>query len=457
MWLMRKTPCSTAMTVPCTARYSSRTLLSAVAICALVATGCGGGSGSTGRDSSGGEPGTGVPTSSPGDDGATAASATVALPERFEGSEDDFYVVPDPLPSGNPGDLIRYQDLGTTELPAVDGSTGSTRSVNTVRVMYHSNDASGTDRATTGIVTYPEGEDAPEDGWPVVSYAHGTAGLAPSCALSRDGQPAPDWGVQGVSAATDYVGLGPVGEIHPYLSKFSEGNAVIDIVTAAGQVPASGAGSRWVAIGHSQGGHAALAAHELAAKRAPDLSLAATVALAPGVGINESYGGTDDLLTTVLTMMEVYGGATEHEEIEVGDYFTPDAVTGAEVFATGCVNEIVAQLTPVVSAGPFKVDPWSTGPAKSILEANQVGDRAVEGVPVFLALGTADTTVLPQRVEKFFDKLCRAGQTTEFQRFRGADHGTIIPMATTEVARFLNGALDGSLPPTDDCPGDQRG
>ena len=99
--------------------------------------------------------------------------------------------------------------------------------------------------------------------------------MAEQCALSRSATEAPGWGVEGVWAMTDYVGQGPVGELHPYLSKPSEGNAVIDAVRAARQLPDAGASERWVSIGHSQGGHGALSAHELAAERAPELGWSA--------------------------------------------------------------------------------------------------------------------------------------------------------------------------------------
>lgn len=369
-------------------------------------------------------------------------------PELFEGSDDDFYVVPDPVPAGDPGDLIRYQIVGTQ-----DQTDGYNRT--TVRVMYHSEDASGADRAVTGIVTYPDAA-GPEGGWPVVSYAHGTAGMATMCAPSRDGRAAPGWGVEGVWAATDYVGLGPIGEIHPYLSKPSEGNAVIDIVTAAAQLPDSGAGKRWVGVGHSQGGHAALAAHELAAERAPEPELVATAAIAPGVGIDISYG-VDEQLMTVLTMMQLYGGATEHDDIDIGDYLTGEAVEDAEIFRTGCVDEIVFELTPTVVTEPFEVDPWITEPAASMLRGNRVGTRAVADVPVFLASGNDDLTVVPARVSDFFDKLCALGQPTVMREVRDADHGSIIALVSNEVGEFLNSALDNSAidnsaPVPDDCP-----
>ena len=36
--------------------------------------------------------------------------------------------------------------------------------------------------------------------------------------------------------ATDYVGMGPVGEVHPYLSGLSEAQPVIDSVRAASRI-----------------------------------------------------------------------------------------------------------------------------------------------------------------------------------------------------------------------------
>jgi len=43
---------------------------------------------------------------------------------------------------------------------------------------------------------------------------------------------------------TDYNGLGPVGELHPYLSKAAEGNAVIDAVRAVRRLPGAHADPR---------------------------------------------------------------------------------------------------------------------------------------------------------------------------------------------------------------------
>lgn len=389
-----------------------------------------------------------VAACSGGDDDETATTTTTASTEAtttstapeveaFAGPVDDFYVVPDPLPPGEPGDLIRTQEVGE-----VDGRV-------TVRVMYHSQDATGADRAVTGIVTYPTAE-APEGGWPVISTAHGTTGIASQCALSRSQPEAPGWGVDGVWAMTDYVGQGPVGELHAYLSKPSEGNAVIDAVRAARQLPEADAGERWISVGHSQGGHGALSAHELAAERAPELELAGTVALSPGAMLDRVYGGIDPIVTSILTMMAMVGGQAEHPDIDLADYLSPEAIAAADIFETGCLDEITEALIPIAIGGAFVADPRETEPAATLIRENDVGSVAVDGVPVYLASGTLDDRVVIDRVRDLYDRMCAAGQVTELTVVEGADHGSILPATADAVTAFIEARLAGD-DPTDTC------
>jgi len=356
----------------------------------------------------------------------------------WAGTDDGFYEVPDPLPPGEPGDLLRVQRVGEA-----DGHI-------TERVMYRTVDATGADRAATGLITYPEAS-PPADGWPVVSTAHGTTGIAAPCAPSRTVAAAPGWGVDGVWAMTDYIGLGPVGERHAYLSKVDEGNAVIDIVRASRQLPAAHAGDRWVAVGHSQGGHGALAAHELAAEHAPELRLVATVALAPAALLDRVYGGIDPIVTTILTMMGAYGAQDEVPAMDPGRYLTDDALQAAAVFDTGCLGEITEALIPVAAAGAFTADPRDTEPARSLILDNDVGSVAVDGVPLLLASGTNDDRVVIDRFRDTVDRVCRSGQVAEVEVVPGATHDSILGAMADRVAAFLEGALAGE-PPRDDCP-----
>jgi hypothetical protein len=57
--------------------------------------------------------------------------------------------------------------------------------VTATRIAYASRDANGRPVLATGVVLLPPGE-APEGGWPVLAWAHGTAGVARVCAPSLD-------------------------------------------------------------------------------------------------------------------------------------------------------------------------------------------------------------------------------------------------------------------------------
>jgi len=316
--------------------------------------------------------------------------------------------------------------------------------------MYHSRDAQDRDRVVTGLVTYPTAH-APKGGWPIVATAPGTTGVAAQCGISHQAAEAPGWGVQGVWVMTDYIGLGPVGDpLHPYLSRLSEGHSVIDAVRAAHQVPNAGAGRRWLSVGHSQGGHGALSAAELSARYAPELKLVGTLALAPGAMFDRVYGGIDPIVTSILLVMGLYGGANEHPGVDVRDYVTPDLAAVAGVLKTGCLSDITAALVPLAAGGHlFKADPRRTEPARSILLANDVGKAKVDA-PLFLVSGTADDRVVIDRVLDLDKLLCATGQVTELLIVHGATHDSIVPQTAQQTSAWLNARLQGD-DPTNSC------
>lgn len=350
--------------------------------------------------------------------------SVTAAPRNFGVGLDDFYTVPNPLPPGAPGELIRTQEISRTSDQV------------SLRIMYHSRDVNGLDRAVTGVATYPLTA-APQGGWPVVSTAHGTTGLATQCAPSRTATGAPGWGVAGVAVMTDYIGLGPIGELHSYLSRTDEGDSVIDAVRAVRNIPEAHASANWLSIGHSQGGHGAMAAAELANSYAPELQLLGTVALAPGAMFDRVYGGIDPIVTAILTLMSLYGNASEYPDINLADYFTPQALQAAQVIRTGCLDAIQNALVPAYAAGMFVKDPRYVEPTRSLILSNDVGN-VVEGVPLFLANGTLDDRVVIQRTEDLYARLCAVGQVTEFHVVEGADHASVLPATAAMVTQFLN-------------------
>ena len=397
----------------------------AVALLAAVLAGCS-------SDESGS-----APTSA--EESSTEASTTTSSIAPFAGPG-DFYDVPDPLPEGEPGELVRYERIDTPDV------TDRVR----YRVMYHSRDAMDRDAAVTGLVSVPTGE-APEGGWPTLSWGHGTVGLAPACAPSRDGGGIPAFGTDGILVASDYVGLGPNGQVHAYLSGEAEGHSVIDIVRAARQLPDVEASDEWTTVGTSQGGHAVLFAGELASDYAPELDLVGTVAMAPGSNLDQTYPGDVPLTINAVKAMAIYGMAVDHPEIRPEDYATPALVELAEQMKVRCLGDLTAQIAAMPTDGYWTVDPLTTDVGRKISQANSPG-RVAADAPVLLVQGDKDIVVSPARTQALFESMCEAGQVVELEVVPDGGHD----MKTMEAARdtiesWLQARLDGE-PAPDGCP-----
>ena len=407
-----------------------RALPALLTVAVLAAAACSsGGDGSDGSDGSDGP-----------DAGSPAGADTPAAPgevESFTGPVDAFYAVPDPLPAGEPGELIRTMPLDA----AGPGEVG-------LRIMYHSTDAEGDDRAVTGVVYHPTGE-APDDGWPILAWAHGTSGIAAPCAPSRVPVAPPAFGVEGVRVATDYIGLGPDGELHPYLSAAAEGHAVIDGVAAARALAEAHAGDRWVVTGHSQGGHAALVTNEMAADRLPEVELLGAVAIAPGSQLGESYG--DDLQIRIITTMVLFGAAAEDPEVDPRDYLSPDAyAAAADVIRNRCVGDIITAMVPVAGAADYWVtEPRTDSVGSAWLDENDPGQVASDS-PLLIVQGGQDPIVVPARTAALFERLCGVGQVVEQLDLPTATHDTEPTEASDEIATWLAARFAGE-PATDGC------
>ncbi|MDP8988286.1 MAG: lipase, partial [Actinomycetota bacterium] len=133
----------------------------------------------------------------------------------------DVGSVPESPPGGEPGDLVALAARSTPEVPA---------GARAWDLLYLSEGGDGRSAAVGGVV-YAPGGPPPDEGRPVLSWAHGTVGLADHCAPSRAGVFVPDLAelvhAGYVVAATDYEGLGTPGP-HPYLVGASAGRSVLD-------------------------------------------------------------------------------------------------------------------------------------------------------------------------------------------------------------------------------------
>ena len=254
-----------------------------------------------------------------------------------------------------------------------------------------------------------------------------------------------------IVVATDYAGLGTEG-IHPYLIGESEARSVLDSVRAARALPNSGASNRFAVWGHSQGGHAALYTGQVAARYAPDLKLVGVAAAAPATYLVELFDADkateqDLLAMTVLSWSRL-------ENLPVTNIVEPAAMPAFERTARDCL-ESVAEFeaiekdeSPLEREKFLKVDPSEAEPWKGIMLRNSPG-QAPAGAPVFIAQGTADTTVNPEITKRFAQALCAQGVRVSFVLLPGVSHVFAARDSADAALNWMTERFRGAPAPSD--------
>jgi pimeloyl-ACP methyl ester carboxylesterase len=356
---------------------------------------------------------------------APAASATV----RLAPSGVAFYTPPSPLPAGRHGKPIWSRRL--TGQAALKGG-GANR-----LLLYRSTGLDGKPTAVSGVLTVPTGK-APKGGWPIVTWAHGTTGIADSCAPSRSnlqaGQDHPllqRWLKAGYAIVrTDYEGLGTPGP-HPYLNGVSEARSVLDAVLAARQTD-PGIGKDVVIAGHSQGGQAALFAAALASRWTPSLKVRGTVAFAPVSHLSAQATALKSVGTTSLTALAALilrGLDVANPGLGVQSLLTPQAAALYPQTDSKCLPDLGKPgsfgglpTSQLIASGA------NIAPVVAALAANDDPEGLKITTPLRIEQGSADTTVFP-----VFTQQTASALKATYKVYAGLTHGTVVTAAKPQA------------------------
>lgn len=372
------------------------------------------------------------------DDAAAPSTASVAAPAALAPGQ-DLYSPPDELRAGPPGSLVWYD-----EQPSI----GQARAW---RTLTRSTGFDGEPTWVTGALYRPTGA-APDDGFPVVVWAHGTAGTADSCAPSRVGATVPavsDLLQAGFAVvAPDGTGLGPPGPAQ-YLIGASEGHAVLDAARAARQVPGADAGSEAALWGYSSGGQAVLFAAQQAEGYAPDLTLLGTAAVAPVSDVARFAGSSAAFPLTFGWAFLTFGAWAPVYDADLSTIFTPGVLDELSLLDDECSTTIAPHfaLTPI---DELRVaDPLTTPPWPELMAQNEAGTEGTDA-PVLLVQGENDPIVAPESTEALAGRLCDLGVDVELREVPGEAHDVVLAKAVA-VARWLADRAAGA-PTASTCP-----
>jgi hypothetical protein len=274
-----------------------------------------------------------------------------------------FYTPPDPLPPGQPGDVIRSEPSRLVLEPS--GQLGAIFA-DATRIMYRSSDSRGEPMAVTGTYFEPWNPWPGQGPRPLIVYGPGTQGQGDQCAPSRQFNQGIHFSpyldiafnyeelfvatmvARGFAIVmTDYQGLGTPG-LHTYVNRVAQGNAMLDAGRAAMRLPGTsldpqGPVAFW---GYSQGGGAAASAAELASSYAPDLHVVGTYAGAPPADLKELFPYADGSALVGVVGYALNSVITSYPEFAdvIRSKMTPRGLDLLQKVQDQCIAETIAKF-----------------------------------------------------------------------------------------------------------------
>lgn len=383
---------------------------------------------------------------------AVAASVTAivlaACASTGLNSEAAFYQYDDAVGTA-PGQMLRVAPL-PAELGLSDAGTQ-------VRILYTSTDGHTGEgqRVTSGAVFLPHGG-APEGGWPIMAWAHGTVGIGDACAPSRNARTERDasylnaWLREGFAVvATDYQGLGTEGP-HLYLHARAEAYSVLDSVRAA-LTGVDGLSNRVFLLGQSQGGGAAFATAAYAPEYAPDVQVLGTVATgAPNMSKPSPSPYKPDQVNPTLAYAFYLGQTVQalDPSIQAGQLFQDGAMPLYEQSATTCLHPLwehieEAGLTNATTMAPGGVKLAFGTIGKTLLYPTYKLEQ-----PLFMGTGSVDMDVSTEQQLELAADACAAGTHVQQHVYKGLDHSATVNGSLVDSVPFVKALLAGQPVPS---------
>jgi len=227
-----------------------------------------------------------------------------------------------------------------------------------------------------------------------------------------------------VVAITDYPGLGTPG-IHPYMVGRTAAHSVLDMVRAAQQIPAGGAGSSFVVWGASQGGNTAFWVGQLAADYAPELTLKGVAASAPALNLREIAAYNHDKPAGGIFMGMVFAAWDQvYAEASLQAILKPDAADAFQRMIRPCFTAPAGFLPALADLRTpqeyLAVDILAAPPWPWLFDHNSPDGPIA--VPMVIAHGTADTLIPIALSEQAVSRRSRRGETIQIIRLPGVGH-----------------------------------
>ena len=370
-----------------------------------------------------------------------------------DGGASAFYAMPVPK-SASAGTLLKQQPL-EDNLRLPDAAKA-------IRFLYTSTSGLQSDKpvAVSGQLFLPKGK-PPRGGWPLLSWSHGTVGIADHCAPSFDGYPdfhqdyLTRWLAEGFAiVASDYEGLGTKGT-HPYLATKPAAYSNLDAIRA---VQSSGfpVSKDVFLLGQSQGAAAALASAGHAQSYAPGVRVSGVIATgipfftpkallavrdARPTDIVDPQLGYNFLALSLVQLVDT--------QFSMDDYLSDKARPIAKRISKICNRD----MRKVITREKLTYDnSFTASPNAGLEKAFKLMQypKLKLNVPIFIGSGALDKDTPLRMQMALVRRLCAAGSTVESKIYKDEEHLSALTRSLPDAISFVT-SLRGGQGATDNC------
>lgn len=369
------------------------------------------------------------------------------------GSSDDS--APSTNPSGIPTNNIQNPVVKVDAYTSTNlGSVAAESSILTYKMLGQS----GQEVQATSLVFTPN-TPPPAGGWPIVVWAHGTTGVADACAPSKAALEDSTKDLISkllaagyVVVAPDYEGLGTAG-LHPFLNVKSEAFSITDAVVATRNYLSQRnllTSKKWLTVGHSQGGHAALSAAQYASRA--QLDYKGTVAVAPAsnlgfiliAGEQAVANATLDKKIPMYAQLDTYtalvtaGIRNAQPSFDYSQVFTSQTASTAQQAETICAGPLAqtfaVNMQTYAATHGGTLDGYTRTQTnfmgvpivKTFLDKDSQPLQAKVTTPIIIYQGLADTTVPKVATDILISNATVVGTKINSYVTGNWDHGTAM-------------------------------
>ena len=337
--------------------------------------------------------------------------------------------------------MIRSEEFYEYQLP---------EEVSASRILYHSRSASGADVAASGVVLTPD-QPPPAGGWPIIAWAHGFTGVARQCApsLMRNLNEGPFLSMYvklGYAVvATDYVGLGTDFRNASIDMQSNAADLIYSIAAAHAAVPQLG--RKWIAMGESAGGLAALAVAGLETDiRDPDYL--GSIAVSGIADANEFYEQAAQANSPEPLLFLAYGVQTLYPRFQASQIFSKEALAPYSLIERNCAASVSG---PEVPASHMLRPGWEDNDfVRQFFARNTLGRKPAHG-PLFIISSYADPTVRTGMTLRAVTRMCKQHDIVQFHQYQGSDFAAVLGDSVRDQLTWIQARFAGRRP-SGNCP-----